>query len=139
MGHATRGKGARKTSNEEIQGLVKKDESYPFPFPHKTFVKCYDDLKYESCTIKDCPCSTKQHCTLCSNKTAGRSKATNNSTTSFKQLKRHMTQYHWNKSVKHKGTLKRNFVTTLHIMDNMVWTYSGNKVDTGDFFYQSGK
>ena len=94
-----------KNSSEEIQGLLHKDDSHPFKFPHVTFVKGYGDLKYKECTLDGCPCVTKQHCPMCVNKTLGKSKTSNDITTSFTQLKRHMRQYHWNKAVKYKGEL----------------------------------
>ena len=94
-----------KNPTEEIQGLLKKDDSHPFQFPHVTFVKGYDDLKYKKCTVDGCLCVTKQHCPMCVDKTSSKNKKSNNITTSFTQLKRHMRQYHWNKAVKHKGEL----------------------------------
>ena len=94
-----------KNPSEEIQGLLQKDDSHPFRFPHVTFVKGYDDLKYKMCTVDSCPCVTKQHCPMCVSKTSSKSKKSNDITTSFTQLKRHMRQYHWNKAVKHKGGL----------------------------------
>ncbi len=93
-------------SCDQIFGLLPRDTDHSFPYPHVTFVQDFADLKFEECTDETCNCVTKQHCPMCNVKTQGKLKT---GTLSFKQLKRHMTQFHWNKAVKHEGTIGTTF------------------------------